>query len=262
MRLTEDDSVQLARVGADEHGGRVDELVVELQVRVLLLEHLRDDSPPEARGREDVGLVDRVDRERGVGALGEVRGEAGDALDFGDRVGAGVKGLGVRALGGASDGLAAVAKVDAADQLADDDDLGALGDVLLERGVGDEGGSGEDGGTDVGVEAEGLAEREETDFRPEGRVGSPFRAADRTCRGISSCSVSVSNSRQPRHVPRRIASASLHAARVESGSGFWWLSIAIPPKSWFSTVNLTSECWEKASRTLAACAVTSGPCIT
>ena len=180
---TEDDAVQLARVGADEHGGRVDELVVELEVRVLLVKHFLDDATPQPRSREDVGLVDRVDGEWRVGAFREVRGEAGDALDFGDRVGARVERFGVAALGRARDGLAAVAKVDAADQFADDDNLGPLGDVLLEGRVGDEGRGREEGGADVGVEAEGFAEREEANLGTQRRVGSPFRTADGTCSG-------------------------------------------------------------------------------
>lgn len=180
---TEDDAVQLPRVGADEHGGRVDELVVELEVRVLLVKRFLDDPTPQPRSREDVGLVDRVDGEWRVGAFREVRGEAGDALDFGDRVGARVERFGVAALGRARDGLAAVAKVDAADQFADDDNLGPLGDVLLEGRVGDEGRGREEGGADVGVEAEGFAEREEANLGTQRRVGSPFRTADGTCSG-------------------------------------------------------------------------------
>lgn len=61
--------------------------------------------------------------------------------------------------------------------------------------------------------------------------------------------------------PRRMASDSWQAARVDSGSGFWWLSIAIPPKSCSATWNLRSVYWEKVSRTRTACAVTSGPCL-
>jgi len=56
-----------------------------------------------------------------------------------------------------------------------------------------------------------------------------------------------------------MASAALHASRVESGSGFWWLSMAMPPKSCDSIVNLRSEWAEMVSRTRTACAVTSGP---
>lgn len=150
---------------------------------MLLVKRLLDDPTPQPRSCEDVGLVDRVDREWRVGALCEVRGEAGDALDFGDRVGARVERFGVATFGRACDGFAAVAKVDSADQFADDDNLGPLGDVLLERRVGDEGRGREEGGADVGVEAEGFAEREEANLGTQSRVSSPFRTADSTCSG-------------------------------------------------------------------------------
>lgn len=140
-----------------------------------------DGLPPEPRGGEDVGLVDRVDGERGVGEAGEVSAEAGDPLDLLDRVRALIPGDGILSLGGSDDSLLAVSKVDAADQLADDDDGGTLGDVSLEGRVGDERRGREVGWTNVGVEAESLAKGEQSNLGTEGRVSSPLGSSNSTC---------------------------------------------------------------------------------
>ena len=86
-RRTENDAVELARVGADDHRGRVDERVVELDVGELGGHDVCDDAAPEPARGEHVGLVDRVDLERGVAQAGEVRREAGDARHLRDQIG-------------------------------------------------------------------------------------------------------------------------------------------------------------------------------
>ena len=78
-------------------------------------------------------------------------------------------------------GLLAVAKVQATDQLAHDDNLGALGDVRLERRVRDERRRGEQRGPDVGVQAELLAELEQAEFGAQRRVRAPLGPSDRAC---------------------------------------------------------------------------------
>jgi hypothetical protein len=160
--------------------------VVEGNLGELSLRGLVDNTAPETRSSEDVGLVDRVNGEGRVREVGEVTGHAGDALNLTNGVGAGVESDGVLTLSSANDSLATVTEVNTADQLANDDDGGTLGDVLLEGRVSDEGGSREEGGTDVGVETKRLAELEETDLGTESRVSSPLGSTDGTCeyRGI------------------------------------------------------------------------------
>lgn len=178
---TEEDTVELARVGADDHSGRVDELVVNGDVGELLGHGVGDGLPPQPRGGQDVGLVDRVDGKRRAGQASEVGAEAGDPLNLLDRVGALVPSDGILSLGSSDDGLLAVPKVDTTDQLADDDDGSALGDVSLEGRVGDERRGREVGGADVGVEAERLAKGEQSNLGTEGRVSSPLGSSDSTC---------------------------------------------------------------------------------
>lgn len=152
--------------------------MIELDPRVLALQSLGHDLPPETGAREDVRLVDRVDRERGVGREGDLRGDAGDALDLLDAVDHGVPGD-VLLRGDVL--LLARAKVDAADELADDDDVDALRDGRLERRVGEERVGGEVGRADVGVEAERLAQGEQAGLGAHFAGDAPFGAADGAC---------------------------------------------------------------------------------
>lgn len=57
----DDDAVQGSRVSHHQHRGRVDEVVAELELGELVLHRLGNDAAPEARGCEDVGLVERPD---------------------------------------------------------------------------------------------------------------------------------------------------------------------------------------------------------
>lgn len=66
--------------------------MAQLQLRVVSREHLRDDSAPQTRGGEDVGLVGGDDLQGGVVLEGEGGADVGDALDFGAGVGPDVGG--------------------------------------------------------------------------------------------------------------------------------------------------------------------------
>ncbi len=72
----------------------------------------------------------------------------------------------------------ALAEVDAADELADDDDVDALRDGLLQRGVDDERVGGKVRRTDVGVHAQGLAEGKQASFWADFAVHAPLWTAD------------------------------------------------------------------------------------
>ena len=167
-----DDAVESARVLDHEHGGAVDELVVQLQLGELLLKHLGDDLAPQAAGGQHVGLVQAPDLGGRVVGQGQEARQAGDALDLGARVGLRVHGeAGAVVLG-------ALAKVDAARQLADDDEVGAAAHLGLKRGAVDERVGREAAGTQVAVGAELLAQLEDALLGADGGGGTPFRAAN------------------------------------------------------------------------------------
>jgi hypothetical protein len=88
--------------------------MVQLELRVLLLHHLRHRLPPQSAARKDVGLVDRMDREGRRSSEGDLAGDSGDALDFGPGVDHGVPG------GSRGVGLLTLAKVDTSDELEQD----------------------------------------------------------------------------------------------------------------------------------------------
>jgi len=51
MRPTQEDTVHFAWVGCDNHGSRVNELMIQLDIRELILEDVRNcGSPQSARG--------------------------------------------------------------------------------------------------------------------------------------------------------------------------------------------------------------------
>ncbi len=104
-------------------------------------------------------------------AAGGVEGGAGDPVDLRDRVLAGVVGDVALASG--------VAEVDAAGQLADDEQVGAGDPLLAQRAGADQGRAGPDR-AQVGVEAHPLAQPEQALLGARrARVGGvPLRAAD------------------------------------------------------------------------------------
>ena len=84
--LGEHNTVELSRVGDHDHSCGINELVLELELRVFLRHELGDSLPPKTRGGEDIGFVDGDDGEWWVGGESDLRGDSGDTLDFRDRV--------------------------------------------------------------------------------------------------------------------------------------------------------------------------------
>lgn len=129
----------------------------ELDVRIVGGD-AGDRVAPESRALEDVGLVDGEDFAAAL--AGQVKGNAGDAFDFMLAVAHGVKGL-TRA--GSAFDAAWLAKIGAAEQLADDHDVGAFDDFRAQRGIFQQGRKA-DGRAQVGEGAEFLAQAEESGF--------------------------------------------------------------------------------------------------
>lgn len=151
--------------------------MVERDLRIFAPQRLGHDLAPQPRAREDVRLVDRMNRQRRVRRERDLRRHARDALHFLDAVDHRVP---RNVLLRRDVLLLALAKVDAADELADDDDVDTPRDGLLQRRVDDERVGCEVRGADVGVHAEGLAERKEASFRAHFAIDAPFWAADGT----------------------------------------------------------------------------------
>lgn len=169
----DDDAVEAGGVLDHDHGGAVDELVVELELGKLLGHGLGDNLAPQAARGENVGLVQAPHGGGRVPRKGEVTRQAGDALDLGTGVGLGVHGVTGAVI------LGALAKVDAAGQLADDGEVGAAAHLGLEGRELDEGVGGEEGRSQVAVRAHLLAQLEETLLRADG-AGAPFGTTDGT----------------------------------------------------------------------------------
>lgn len=270
--LRQHHAVELSRIGDEDHRGRVDELVVELELRVFAFQRLGHDLPPQTGAREHVGLVDRVDRQGRIGREGDLGGDAGDPLDLVDAVDHRVPG---DVLPRGDVVLLALAKVDPADELAHDDDVDAGGDRGLEGRVDDQRVGRKVGRADVGVQAEGFAQGEQARLWTHFAVHAPFGSADGTwaegCFLLFEMGKEEGKEARGRgrkevfffwgfYVPISMASASLHDCKVDAGSASPTSSIAHPPKRHFSSLSSTSYDPEKtASRTLTASATTSGP---
>ena len=84
--LGQEHTVELARVGDHDHGCRVDQLVLELEVRVVSRHDLRDGLSPESGRGEHVGLVDGDDGERRGCGLRNLGSDVRDSLNLGDGV--------------------------------------------------------------------------------------------------------------------------------------------------------------------------------
>jgi hypothetical protein len=168
----EDNTIKRARVLDHDHGGAVDQLMAQLELRELLGKHLGHDLAPEAARGQHVGLVQAPDLGGRVARERQEPGEAGDALNLGARVGLRVEGVpGAVVLG-------ALAKVDAARQLADHDEVGAAADVGFQRGPVDHRFGREAARAQVAVGAELLAELQQALLGADGGGRAPFRAAD------------------------------------------------------------------------------------
>ena len=142
-----------AVLNAAQH--RVDELMLDGDVGVFGLE-LVDGGAPELRALEDVGLVDLSEF---LAALaGEVEGDAGDADDFVFGVAHGVDGF-----AGLFVPRAGLAEVEAAEELAHEEDVDALGDFGTEWRVVGERGEGE-AGAEICKASEHLADLQQAGF--------------------------------------------------------------------------------------------------
>lgn len=130
--LSEDDTVELFGIRYNDHGGRVNKLVVQLQLRVLVLQRLRRDFPPQPRAGKHICFVDGVDRQRRVCSQSNLSSNTGDALHFSDAVDHGVP-SGV--FHGTSPVLLAGAEVGTSDELTYDDDIDTLCDRRLQGRV-------------------------------------------------------------------------------------------------------------------------------
>ncbi|SRR6266478_7155739 len=110
-------------------------MVFKLDLRVFTLQHLGHDFSPQTRARQDVRLVYRVNRKRRVGRDSDLRCHARYALDLLDTINHSIPRyvlLRRYVL------LFALAKVDAPDELAHDDDVDADGDGFFQWRVDDE----------------------------------------------------------------------------------------------------------------------------
>lgn len=167
-----DDTVQRAWALHHQHGGGVDQLVLELELGELVLEQLRDGLPPQTAGGQDVGLVETPDLGRGVLRQSQVGRQTSDPLDLGLAVGLRVQGESGAVV------LLAVTEVDTARQLTDNDEVGAPADFRLERGPVYEGVGSETAWPQVAVGAQLLAKGQDALLRADGRRGTPFGTAN------------------------------------------------------------------------------------
>ena len=103
--------------------------MADLELRELLSHDLADDLAPQPTGSQDVGLVQTPNLSGGILRHGQAPAETGDALNLMTVVGLGIAGVAGAVV------LDAVAKVDAAGELTDDDEIGAAADRGLERGA-------------------------------------------------------------------------------------------------------------------------------
>lgn len=115
-------AVQLTGVLNHNHSSRVNQLVLNLQLRELLRHDLSDGLSPQTTRSQHIGLIQTPHGERGVVLQGKVCGEASDALDFGAGVGLRVHGVAAAVV------FLAVSEVDSTRQFADDVEVDALAD--------------------------------------------------------------------------------------------------------------------------------------
>ena len=163
-------STSKSRGPADQvHRRRIDQHVLERHVRELGPHHTRGDLAPQARGLEDVGLVDR--HQLAPPLAGELRRSPHDPLDFGDRVSAYV-GSRVRI-------PTLLPEVNPSSELAHEHEVHALEDLRLESRRGEQGGM-HLHRPQVGKHPERLAQGQQALLRPHLRLRRrPLGAADR-----------------------------------------------------------------------------------
>lgn len=167
-----DDTVKASGVLDQNHSSTVDKLVLDLEIRELLLERLGHDLSPQAAGRQHVSLVERPHL-LVTTASREESSQTSNSLNLLAGVRLGVPGR-TRAVV-----LLALAKVDTTRELADNDDVGAAAHFGLEGGGVDEGVRGEEARSQVSVCSHLLAQLQKTLLRADS-AGTPFGASDGT----------------------------------------------------------------------------------
>ena len=203
-------TVQLTGILDHQHSSRVNEVVTEGNLRVLLLHHLVNNLTPETASREDISLIQAPNGERRVVLQSEVGSEANNTLDLGPRVG-----LSVHGVSGAVVFLA-LAEVDTTSQLTDDVEVDTAADVGLEGGALDQRGRGEVAWAQVSECAHLLAQLQDALLGANGAC-APFLYA----REYGGFMVVCGGFRRtgPPMAPRRTASAFLAASRASSVRG-------------------------------------------
>lgn len=164
---SDNDTVECCGVLDHDHGGGINKLVAELELRVIPLHDLGDNLPPQSASGENVGLVERPDRSWRVFGKSEVCGQMSDALNLSARVRLSVHCVATSII------LLALAEVDAASQFADNVEVGATADLGLERRASNERFRGEEAGTEVSKGAHFLAELQKTLLGTDS-AGAPF----------------------------------------------------------------------------------------
>lgn len=145
-------SIQLTRVLDHEHSRRIDQMVAQLQLRELVGHDLCDNFPPQSAGCEHIGLVQTPHWQGGIILQREMACKTRDTLNLGARVRFRVESEAVAGV------LLAVAKVDAACQLADDVEVDVTAYVGLERRDVDQRWCGKVAGSEVAKGAQFFAQ--------------------------------------------------------------------------------------------------------
>ena len=176
--LGKDDTIELPWARDDNHGCRIDQVVVQRQLWIFAFDRLGNNLPPQPGRSEYVRLVDRVNSEWRVGSERDLSSDTGNAFDLlnaiDHRVPCGVW-LRLNVL------FFPWSKVSSSDKFTNNNHINALGNFSAQRGVVDERFRSEVCRTDVGVEAEGFAESEQSGFRTDFRIDTPFRSTNGSC---------------------------------------------------------------------------------
>lgn len=231
----DNDTVQLARILNHEHGRRVNEVVTDRHLRELLGHNLSHDLAPQTAGREDVGLVQTPYGQRRVVLQGQVRSQAGDALNLGARVWLRVHGVSGPIV------FLPLTEVDAAGQLTDDVEIDTAAHFSLQRRAVDQRWRGEVAGSQVAESAHLLAQAQDTLLGTH-RASAPFLFMTVREYVVSRVFFGGCVERTgPPMAPRSTASAFLAASRASSVKGEPFASmeawnrvsaLAVLPLSW------------------------------
>lgn len=163
-------TVQASGVLDQDHSSAVNKLVLDGQVRELLLKGLGHDLAPQPAGSKNIGLIQRPDL-LVTTAPSKETSQTGDALNLLSRVGLNVPSLARAVI------LLAVTEVDTTSQLSHNNDISAADDLSLEGRSFDKGVGGEEAGSQVTVGSHLLSDLEEALLGPDS-TGTPFRATD------------------------------------------------------------------------------------